>query len=103
MSLALHDVCVFFSCYREHRGLHILTHSFPTRRSSHLEPLENIMRKVARWYDVDVIFEDEAIKQYAFVGVIDRFSNVSEVLNMLQLTGKVQFRIENRTIVVTEK
>src|SRR3546814_12385678 len=27
---------VFFSCYGDHRDLHVLTHSFPTRRSSDL-------------------------------------------------------------------
>src|SRR3546814_17677820 len=26
----------FFSCYGDHRDLHVLTHSFPTRRSSDL-------------------------------------------------------------------
>src|SRR3546814_6268657 len=28
----------FFECYGEHRGLHVLTHAFPTRRSSDLAP-----------------------------------------------------------------
>src|SRR3546814_13304771 len=27
-----------FSCYGDHRDLHVLTHSFPTRRSSDLTP-----------------------------------------------------------------
>src|SRR3546814_20626299 len=27
----------FFSCYGDHRDLHVLTHSFPTRRSSDLK------------------------------------------------------------------
>src|SRR3546814_14214972 len=35
------SVCVlslfFFQCYRDHRDLHVLTHSFPTRRSSDLK------------------------------------------------------------------
>src|SRR3546814_12790520 len=28
--------CFFFECYGDHRELHVLTHSFPTRRSSDL-------------------------------------------------------------------
>src|SRR3546814_9265972 len=28
----------FFECYGDHRDLHVLTHSFPTRRSSDLAP-----------------------------------------------------------------
>src|SRR3546814_9578001 len=32
-------VCLFFfECYGDHRDLHVLTHSFPTRRSSDLYP-----------------------------------------------------------------
>src|SRR3546814_1605103 len=29
-------LCFFFECYGDHRDLHVLTHSFPTRRSSDL-------------------------------------------------------------------
>src|SRR3546814_1847671 len=39
MSLCLHSyfcACVFFICYGAPRDLHVLTHSFPTRRSSDL-------------------------------------------------------------------
>src|SRR3546814_12749415 len=30
-------LCFVFECYGDHRDLHVLTHSFPTRRSSDLE------------------------------------------------------------------
>src|SRR3546814_17894437 len=29
--------CFYCECYGDHRDLHVLTHSFPTRRSSDLE------------------------------------------------------------------
>src|SRR3546814_15939866 len=32
---------LFFECYGDHRDLHVLTHSFPTRRSSDLSPHRN--------------------------------------------------------------
>src|SRR3546814_16553786 len=32
------SVMFFFECYGDHRNLHVLTHSFPTRRSSDLLP-----------------------------------------------------------------
>src|SRR6056297_1318826 len=34
----------FFKCYGDHRYLHVLTHSFPTRRSSDLFPLASRTR-----------------------------------------------------------
>src|SRR3546814_6181170 len=34
----------FFECYGDHRDLHVLTHSFPTRRSSDLVRLLSVKR-----------------------------------------------------------
>lgn len=64
------------------------------------EPLPSIMRKISRWYDVDVTFRDPGAT-LSFAGTISRFKNVQDVLHMLSLTGTVQFRVENKTIIVT--
>jgi len=67
------------------------------------ESLESIMRKVAKWYNVDVVYQNESLKDEAFAGVITRFSNVTELLKMLELTGEVKFKIEGRRIKVLDK
>lgn len=67
------------------------------------EQLDEIMRKVSRWYGVNVIYKDEQIKFIPFSGTITRFINVSEVLKMLELTGKVKFEIEGDNIIVDRK
>ncbi|SEO00412.1 FecR family protein [bacterium A37T11] len=67
------------------------------------EPLESIMRKIARWYNIDVVFADDGLRNKVFVGVIDRLSHVSEVLDMLRVTGKVDFNIDGRKITVIPK
>ncbi len=64
------------------------------------ETLESIMRKVARWYDVEVIYENKQVGKELFGGTISKFGKVSEVLHMLQLTGDVNFKIEGRRITV---
>jgi len=61
--------------------------------------LENIMRDIGRWYDVDVHFKG-VDKQLRFGGMVSRYANVSEVLRRLELTGQVHFKIEERGIVV---
>jgi len=63
------------------------------------ETLEDIMRDISRWYDVDVHFEG-ADKQLRFGGTVSRYANVSEVLRRLELTGQVHFKIEERGIVI---
>lgn len=67
------------------------------------ENLDQVMRKVSRWYDVNVIYKDETIKNIPFSGTITRFARVSELLKMLELTGKVQFDIAGKNIIANKK
>ncbi|MCX2451950.1 FecR family protein [Pedobacter sp. PLR] len=59
--------------------------------------LRSIMREVSRWYDVEVIYEGN-FNEARYFGVVSRSKNISEVLKMLQLTGKINFKIEGRRI-----
>lgn len=62
--------------------------------------LESIMRKISRWYDVDIVYQDPELKQETFSGGISRFEQVSDVLKKLSLTRAVRFDIEGRRIFV---
>lgn len=65
------------------------------------ENIKSIMRKVSRWYNLEVIYEGE-VPDETFSGVVDRFANVSQVLKKLELTNRIQFKIEGRRIIVTK-
>lgn len=58
------------------------------------EPVESIMRKISRWYNVDIVYQDN-LQDKALWGTVSRFKNVSEVLKRLELTGVVHFKIDN--------
>lgn len=60
------------------------------------ETLESIMRQVSRWYDVEIAYENESLKKEIFGGSISRFSDVSKVLKMLELTRHVHFIINEK-------
>ncbi|MFC5412604.1 FecR family protein [Larkinella bovis] len=62
--------------------------------------LPELMRQLSRWYDMEVIYEGP-IKQYEFVGQIERGTRLSKVLKILELGG-VHFRIEGRKIIVIQ-
>ncbi len=64
------------------------------------ESLESIIRKIARWYDVEVFYEDDVNKQESYGGSFSRFDNVSGVLKNLELTGGIYFNMEGRRITV---
>jgi transmembrane sensor len=65
------------------------------------EDLKSIMKKISRWYDVDIAYSNN-ITDRNFTGTISQFKNVSEVLRLLQLTGAVHFKIEERRIYVMQ-
>jgi len=68
----------------------------------HNENIREMMREVARWYDVEVVFTDNATGHETFSGSVSRYDNVSELLKTLQLTGRVHFDIEGRKIIVNK-
>lgn len=65
------------------------------------EKLEGIMGKIARWYDVEVIYKDASLRQERFAAVTTRFANVSVLLRMMQETSDVKFTIEGKRIVIS--
>ncbi|MNY21081.1 hypothetical protein D3C86_1546000 [compost metagenome] len=67
------------------------------------ESFESIMRKVSRWYDVDVEFQDPSLKNVEFGGVMTRYAKVSRVLEMLELTKEASFELKGKTIFVKKR
>jgi len=63
------------------------------------DDIESVMRKIARWYNVDVIYQGKKTTE-KFGGGISRFDDVKQVLNLLENTGAVHFRIEGKTLYV---
>lgn len=64
------------------------------------ENLGSIMQKIARWYNVDVVFTDQSMGVKVFSGTISRFDQVNKVLQLLERTKEVKFQIEGRRITV---
>lgn len=63
------------------------------------ESIQEIMKKIARWYDVEISYEGDVTTEL-FTGAVSKYENPSKVLKLLELTGKIKFRIEGRRIIV---
>ena len=59
-----------------------------------------IMQQVQRWYDVDVIYEANITKH--FVADIPRNVPLSQLLQLLEATDQVHFRIEGKKVFVSK-
>ncbi|WP_293784699.1 FecR domain-containing protein [uncultured Pedobacter sp.] len=66
------------------------------------EDLRTAMRKVARWYNVEIVYEETAPADLMLGGWMSRGTDISEVLNHIQLTGKVHFKLEGRRVIVSK-
>lgn len=62
--------------------------------------LEDIMRILARWYDMKYEFTNPDLKKQRFYGVINRFEEVEGLLVQFEKTGKVKFEYERNKIVI---
>lgn len=66
------------------------------------EELSSIMRKVSRWYNVDIEYQNNT-ESIAFYGVISRSKSINSVLKVLELSGEVKFKLEGRRVLVMNK
>jgi transmembrane sensor len=66
------------------------------------ENLESIMAKIARWYDVEVVYQNKPATDLTFSGKISRSRNISGILKMLEYNGDVHFKVEGRRVTVTD-
>lgn len=61
----------------------------------------SIMRQIERWYDIEVIYKGNLDKE-TFGGKISINRPLKKILNLLESTGKVHFKIEGRRITVMQ-
>lgn len=57
------------------------------------EPLTAIMKKLERWYNVEVSYEGDPTG-VTFYGMVSRSKSLRSVLETMEMTGKVTFKIE---------
>lgn len=64
------------------------------------ESIESVMRKIARWYDVEIIYKKPIGDDLKIWGAVSRFDNISEVLKFIERTKVVYFKVEGRKVYV---
>lgn len=60
--------------------------------------LDDIMKTLARWYDMDVVYENEATKELRFGCYVNRYNEITPLVKLLEQTGRVTVTVEGKTI-----
>ena len=63
------------------------------------ELLPDIIKELERSYNVKIYIEDESLKTFRFYGnFVRKEQTIQEILEMLASTGKLEYRIEGKTV-----
>ena len=63
-------------------------------------PLNSIMEELARWYDVEVVFENPAVREECFTIEMQRFDDFNKVLRLIERTGMVTISVDGHIVTV---
>ena len=66
------------------------------------ERLETILDKLALWYDVELFYQNESVKNVCFTGYLKRYDNIDIILNAIESTVSATFHIKERTIIINK-
>jgi transmembrane sensor len=66
-------------------------------------PLEEIMRRVGRWYGLNIIFKQSNLKNIEFSGKMKTYESVDEVLRKFEESGDVHFELNESSITVSRQ
>ncbi len=65
-------------------------------------PLEEIVRKISRWYNVQFFFSNQAVRQKRFTGGVKRNTGFREFMHMIEETSKVAIEINGNTVLIKD-
>ena len=66
----------------------------------HNESLDQVMLRLARWYDFEYEFENPEAKAFHFSARLNNGENISTIIEMLEMTTDVKFELRDQKIVV---
>ncbi|WP_256005018.1 FecR family protein [Pedobacter deserti] len=67
------------------------------------EPIESVMKRIGRWYNVNVIYKGRQTAPVTYSGTISQYENLSGVLKLLEQNADLQFQVRENTITVLLK
>jgi len=67
------------------------------------ETLQQIMQKLARWYNIEPVFADPTLKNRTFFGSISKSENISKILFVMEQTDVASFEIKGNQVIISKK
>lgn len=65
------------------------------------ESVENILKQLSRWYDIEVFYSNEAVKSVVFSGDVRKYENINTFLEAMEVLGGIHFKINGQILIVS--
>lgn len=64
------------------------------------DTLDEIMKVLSRWYDIEVVFESAQRKDFSFTGILERTKSFDDILGVMEVAaqGEVTFEVKDKTV-----
>lgn len=62
--------------------------------------LHDMMNKLSRWYDVEIVYLNNELENIHFTGTLKRYDNLHQLLRMIEKTNEVKFEFKNKIVFV---
>jgi transmembrane sensor len=62
------------------------------------QTLDEIMKTLARWYDFNYKYDDEALKMIRFEGGLNKYESIDPILDIINKTGKLRVSVKGKDI-----
>lgn len=60
------------------------------------------MKILERWYGVNVIFQDERLKELEYTGSLERYDSINTFLQLLEKLKEIRYEIKKNTIILSK-
>lgn len=67
------------------------------------ERVEEVMRQISRWYDVEVSYKDESVKSKLLGGSMSRNVALAQVIKRLEQVGGLKIELKGRQLMIDKK
>lgn len=66
------------------------------------QSLEGMMTRLARWYDFQVEYTEEYIRDYSFSARFDQDESLEEIVRQLEQTNRIRIEIKDKKLVISD-
>lgn len=64
------------------------------------QTFDSMVKVLSRWYDIDVFYENDNVRDIKFTGRFKRYDEFEKVIKLIEKTDEVKFKINGKTVII---